>query len=88
MTNTILASNVEYFYQYSLPFAKQSGIYTYKGIYAMSLSEESFKEILGVYTNQELCDNIFVLENSGKMYISASVSSEKTMYDIFITRIE
>lgn len=81
-------TNLEYFYQYSLPFAKQSGICTYKGVYAFSLNEESFKDLLGVCTNQELCDNIFTLEQSGKMYISASVHSDKTMYDVFITRIE
>lgn len=81
-------TNLEYFYQYSLPFAKQSGIYTYKGIYALSLNEDAFKELLGVCTNQELCDNIFSLEKSGKMYISASVSAQKTMYDVYITRIE
>lgn len=79
-------TNTEYFFQYSLPFAKQSGIFTYKGIYALSLSEENFKNALGVFTNRELCDCIFDLENSGKMYITATVSDADTSYDIYITK--
>lgn len=79
-------TNTEYFFQYSLPFAKQSGIFTYKGVYALSLSEENFKNALGVFTNKELCDCIFDLEDSGKMYITATVSDDDTSYDIFITK--
>lgn len=82
-----MMTNTEYFVQYSVPFAKQSGIPTYRGMYALSLSEDDFKNILGVFSNEELCDCIFTLENTGKIYISVNVSSDNTNYDIYITKL-